>query len=77
MSSELRQHIEKITPLTDAEFDYILSHFTVKKLQKHQFLVQEGDSVPNDFWVQRGYLKAYHLDENGKQHILQFAMEDW
>ena len=33
MSSELRQHIEKITPLTDAEFDYILSHFTVKKLQ--------------------------------------------
>ena len=77
MSSELRQHIEKITPLSDAEFDYILSHFTVKKLRKHQFLVQEGDNVPNDFWVQQGCLKAYHLDENGKQHILQFAMEDW
>jgi hypothetical protein len=45
----LRQQIEKITPLSDSEFDYILSHFTSKKLKKHQFLIQENDAVPNDF----------------------------
>ena len=77
MTEFLRQHIEKITPLTDTEFDYILSHFTVKKLRKHQFLVQEGDFVTNDFWVMKGCLKAYHLDADGKIHILQFAMQDW
>jgi CRP-like cAMP-binding protein len=77
MSKELRKHIEKITPLTDKEFDYIFSHFTTKKLKKHQFLIQEGESVPNDYLVVKGLLKAYHTDKDDKEHILQFALEDW
>lgn len=77
MSEILRQQIEKITPLTDKEFDYILSHFTTKKLKKHQFLIQESDSVQNDYFVIKGLLKAYYVNEEGKEHIMQFAMEDW
>lgn len=77
MSRELRQHFEKITPLTDLEFDYILSHFTTKKLKKHQFLVQEGENVTNDYFVIKGLLKASFTNGEGKEHILQFAMEDW
>lgn len=77
MSQILREHIEKITPLTDAEFDYILSHFTPIKRKKRQFLLQVGDAVRNDFFVLKGLLKLYHTDTEGKEHILQFAMEDW
>jgi len=77
MSLALRQHFEKMIPLSDQEFDYLLSHFTTKKLRKHQFLVQEGDFVMNDYFVVKGLLKAYHTDQEGKDHILQFAMEDW
>lgn len=77
MSEILRQQIEKITPLTDKEFDYILSHFTTKKLKKHQFLIQESDLVQNDYFVIKGLLRAYYINEEGKEHIMQFAMEDW
>ncbi|MBO9203029.1 MULTISPECIES: Crp/Fnr family transcriptional regulator [Niastella] len=78
MKHKLRQHIEEITPLTDSEFDYILSHFTPKKLRKHQFLVQEGDLVKNDYFVLSGLLKAYYINpDDGKEHILQLAWEDW
>lgn len=77
MSQLLRQQIEKITPLTDDEFNYILSHFTPKKYKKHQFLIQEGEDVPNDFFVLDGCLKAYHISQDGKEHILQFALSDW
>jgi CRP-like cAMP-binding protein len=77
MSQLLRQHIESITPLTDGEFDYILSHFTTRKIKKHQFLLQQGDPVTNDYWVVSGLLKAYHANEEGREHILQFAMENW
>lgn len=77
MSQMLRQQIEKITPLTDGEFDYILSHFTPKKYKKHQFLIQEGEDVPNDFFVIEGCLRAYHVSQDGKEHILQFALPDW
>lgn len=77
MSEILRQQIEKITPLTDKEFDYILSHFTLKKLKKHQFLLHEGDFVSNDHFVINGLIKAYYVNQEGKEHIMQFAMEDW
>lgn len=77
MSTALRQHIEKITALTDAEFEYVSSLFSRKKLKKHQFLIQEDTEVGNDHWVISGLLKAYHTDAEGKIHILQFAMEDW
>ncbi len=77
MSLLLKKHIEKITPVNNEEFDYILSHFGNKKLKKHQFLLQENDDVANDFFVTKGLLKAYHTNNDGKEHILQFAMEDW
>ncbi|MFT3947827.1 MAG: Crp/Fnr family transcriptional regulator [Agriterribacter sp.] len=77
MSKELRQHIDKIVSLTDSEFDFVLSHFTTKKFKKHQFLIQSGDYVTNDFWVANGLVKASQTDNKGKQHIMQFAMEDW
>ena len=77
MSLELRQHFEKIISLTDQEFDYIFSHFTTKKLKKHQFLIQESNDVINDYFVVKGLLKAYYVDNAGKEHIMQFAMEDW
>lgn len=77
MSIELRKHIEEITPISDAEFDYVLSHFKKKKLKKHQFLIQEGDYVQNDHFVIKGLLKAYYTNDEGKEHILQFAMENW
>jgi len=77
LKNKLRKHIEKITSLTDEEFEYVLSHFKIKELKKHQYIVQEGELVNKDFWVLSGLLKAYYTDNNGKQHILQFAMEDW
>ncbi|GAB2676050.1 Crp/Fnr family transcriptional regulator [Flavihumibacter cheonanensis] len=77
MQALFREHIERITPLTDTEFDYIYGHLKTKKLKKHQFLVQEGDRVINDHFVIKGCLKAYLTDNKGKEHILQFAMEDW
>lgn len=77
MNHPLRTHIEKITPLTDAEFDYIFSHFKPLKLKKHQFLLQAGTVADCDFFIISGLVKAYFTTDEGKQHILQFGMEDW
>ncbi len=73
----LRKHIEEVLSLEDSEFDHILSHFTPVKKRKHQYLVQEGEFVHKEYWVVKGCLRAYILDKGGKEHIVQFAMEDW
>ncbi|WP_367756180.1 Crp/Fnr family transcriptional regulator [Flavobacterium sp. WC2430] len=77
MEAILRQHIEKIVLLTDDEFLFVLSHFSIGKYKKHQYLVQQDNPVPYVHFVVKGLLKSYYIDHSGKSHILQFAMEDW
>jgi len=77
MQEKLREHIEKIVPLTDEEFAFVLRHFTVKKFKKHQFLIQVGEAVKYYYFVVSGLLKLVYTDDVGKQHIVAFAMEDW
>lgn len=77
MQNKLREHIEKIVPLSDDEFAFLCTHFTIKKFKKHQFLIQEGEDVKYFYFVVSGLLKLVHTDETGKEHIVAFAMEDW
>jgi CRP-like cAMP-binding protein len=77
MYPKLREHIEKVLPLTDEEFAFVSRHFTFRKVKKHQYLIQEGDSIINAYFVISGLLKLSYTDTNDKEHILHFAMEDW
>ncbi|MTI31584.1 Crp/Fnr family transcriptional regulator [Cytophagales bacterium RKSG123] len=77
MQEKLRKHIEEIVPLTDEEFSFVLSNFTIKKFKKQQFLFQEGESVQYTYFVTSGLLKLVYMDDLGKEHIVSFAMEDW
>jgi CRP/FNR family transcriptional regulator, anaerobic regulatory protein len=74
---KLRKHIEEITPLSDEEFDYIKTFFTLKKVKKHQYLLQEGDTAPLEYLILSGIFRMFHLDNDGKEHIVQFAGENW
>ncbi len=77
MYDKLREHIEKIVPLSDDEFAFVSTHFTLKKFKKHQFLIQEGEAVKYHYFVVSGLLKLVYTNDTGKQHIVSFAMEDW
>ena len=77
MEQLLRQHIEKLVPLTDEEFAFVLSHFTMESYKKYEFLIEKGHSVKHNYFVISGLLKLVHNDDLGKEHIISFAMEDW
>jgi CRP-like cAMP-binding protein len=73
----LRAHIEKLVPLTEAEFAVVLAWFSCRQVAKHDFLVREGELVKHNYLVVAGLLKLVHTDAAGKPHFLSFAMEDW
>jgi CRP/FNR family transcriptional regulator, cyclic AMP receptor protein len=77
MSQILKTQIEQIVALTEAEFEQVLSYFTPRKFKRYQFVVQEGQRVEEEFFVLEGLVKAYYINEAGKEHIIQFALENW
>lgn len=45
-------------------------------VNKNDFLVREGDNSRYEFFVERGLLRSYTIDQDGKHHIIQFAPEN-
>ena len=71
------KNISRFITLTPDEEQYFISQLKVKRLKKKQYLLQEGDICRYDFFVNKGCLRTYTIDEKGLEHILQFAIEDW
>jgi len=74
---KLRKHIEEISPVSNEEFEYIKAFFTLKKVKKHQYLIQEGDQATFEYLILSGIFRMFYLDTDGKEHIVQFAGENW
>lgn len=48
-----------------------------KLFKKGHFLQYEGDITSHAFYVKKGLLRSYTIDEKGKEHIFMFAPEGW
>lgn len=73
----LRKHIEELEKISDDEWKFISPHFHLRHLKKHHFLIQQDQMVENEFWIVKGLVKSYAIDVKGKEHILQFGMENY
>lgn len=73
----LRAHLQQVVPLAEPELAGVLARFTLQRLKKHQFLIQEGELVRHQYFVVAGLLKLVYTDAAGKAHLLAFAPEDW
>jgi CRP-like cAMP-binding protein len=74
---KIRAYFERSVPITDEQFEFIKTQFTPRKVKKGEFLVREGDFSNFGIFVASGCLRTYVIDEDGKEHILQFSVEDW
>jgi CRP-like cAMP-binding protein len=73
----LKDHVGKIVSLTDDQFDYFFSFFKPVSYKKGQVIVSEGDKVECEYFVVKGCLKSFYINDNVKMFILQFAMPTW
>jgi CRP-like cAMP-binding protein len=71
------KNISRFITLTPEEQQYFTSSLRVKRLKKKQYLLQEGDVARYDYFVNKGCLRTYTIDEKGQEHVVQFSIEDW
>ncbi len=77
MYDRLLKNISRFITLTPEEEQHFTSILKLKKLKKKQYLLQEGDVSRHQYFVEKGCLRTYTVDEKGQEHIIQFAIEDW
>ncbi|NHF58444.1 Crp/Fnr family transcriptional regulator [Flavobacteriaceae bacterium TP-CH-4] len=73
----LHQHINKHVALGENDFKRVLRLFHGIEVKKGYRLIDQGTIVKHQHFVLNGCLRTYMVDADGKEHTIQFAIENW
>lgn len=73
----IEQYLSEVLEIPKESIDYCNSFYNKKSVKKGEYLLQEGDVCEHTFFVEKGLLRMFSIDKNGKEHIIQFAPESW
>jgi len=77
MFDKLRGFLKGKAIITEAEFAFMKPFFIEQKIKKGEFLQQAGTVTKYGAFIVSGCLRSYVIDAKGKEHIIQFAPENW
>ncbi|WP_244178461.1 Crp/Fnr family transcriptional regulator [Maribacter litoralis] len=70
-------NVSRFIDLTELEKQKYISLLSEIKVKKKGFLMQAGEVTQYEYFISKGCLKVYTLDEDGAPHISMFAIEDY
>lgn len=77
MSQIFKQHIDKFVRISDEGYEEILKYFDTKLVSKKENLLQEGQICKHHYFVLKGLLRKFYINENGIEQTTEFAIETW
>ncbi len=77
MYPNLIAHIRKQVSLSNEEADIVLKYMKHVKVGKKDFLLKEGQICKANYFVEKGCLRLFFINEKGVEQITQFAIENW
>ena len=73
----LESYLSEILEIPRNEVTHCSSFYETKSVAKNEFLLKDGEVCNATYFVEKGLLRMYSIDKNGKEHILHFAPENW
>jgi len=77
MINKIIDYISKHVELTDEERHAISVCFVEVKVKKRQFIVQPNFTAKHRHYVLQGAFRAYVVADQGQDHTITFAIDDW
>lgn len=74
---KLIKYVQNFVTLTDEEVSSFISDFQERKIKKRQFIVQPNFICKDRFFVIKGAFRTYAIADDGQEHTIQFAIENW
>lgn len=74
---QLIENINKITPLTKEEEELLLSKIEVKNFPAKTILLNPGEICNFSYFIDKGLVRSFSVNDNIVEHILHFACERW
>ncbi|QIH35113.1 Crp/Fnr family transcriptional regulator [Sphingobacterium sp. DR205] len=72
-----RTHLEKFIQIDDNTFEIISKYFDVISIAKKENLLEEGRVCRYHYFVLKGILRKFFVNEKGVEQTTEFAIENW
>lgn len=71
------EYVQKIVTLSASEATQFCSAFKEIKVKRRQFVVQPNFVAKHRYFVIKGALRGYVINDEGHEHTVHLAIEDW
>jgi CRP-like cAMP-binding protein len=77
MLEKFQSYLKERLSITDEQAIEATSCLKSKSFKKGTVLLTPGDLRSDNYFINDGLLRYFSIDEKGKEHIIQFAPENW
>lgn len=71
------KNVAKHISLDEDEKDHFQSIVAEREFSRNEFIFQAGGKCQSIYFVNDGALRAYHINQEGKESTVMFATKDW
>lgn len=77
LRKQLTQHLRQYTEVPEKEIQPILTYFRTITVAKKANLLEAGQVCRHHYFVGKGCLRMFFINEKGNEQTVQFAIENW
>jgi CRP/FNR family transcriptional regulator len=70
-------HIKKYISLNEDDIQILFTYIKSIEVKKKHFLLEEGEICKANYFVEKGLLRMFFINDKGVEQITQFALENW
>jgi len=75
--NDIQETISFLSGLSEAQKQEVIDGIETKMFKKRTVLQKKGELKNKAFFVKKGLLRSYTIDDKGKEHVFMFGPEGW
>lgn len=77
MNSNLIEYIKRYVNVSETEIDLFKSFLKPIILKKKDFLLKEGQTCKSRYFITKGCIRLYYINDKGNEQIIHFGIDNW
>lgn len=77
MSTILSEHIKKFIHAKESDMASVVPFFKSRELKKKENVLEEGEVCDSNYFVTKGCMRMFFVNDKGVEQTIQFALENW